>query len=50
MIQPNKVLELNVIKTCNKGIIIGAAVSIDKLEKNLKKLVNTIPGKNSFVD
>lgn len=45
MIQPNKVSELNVIKKCIKGIIIGAAVTIDKLENELKKLVDIMPGK-----
>jgi len=44
MIQPNKVSELNVIKKCIKGLIIGAAVTIDKLENELKKLVDTMPG------
>lgn len=44
MIQPNKVLELNIIKMCDTGIIIGAAVSINKLENEFKKLVDTIPG------
>lgn len=45
MIQPNKVSELNVIKKCIKGIIVGAAVTIDKLENELKKLIDIMPGK-----
>lgn len=45
MIQPNKVSELNVIKKCVKGLIVGAAVTIDKLENELKKLTDTMPGK-----
>lgn len=45
MIQPNKVSELNVIKKCVKGLIVGAAVTIDKLENELKKLIDTMPGK-----
>ncbi|XP_025414020.1 xanthine dehydrogenase [Sipha flava] len=43
MIQPNKVSELNVIKKSVKGLIVGAAVTIDKLENELKKLVDTMP-------
>lgn len=45
MIQPNKVLELNVIKKCTKGLLIGAAVTIDRLENELKKLIHIMPGK-----
>jgi hypothetical protein len=45
MIQPNKVSELNVIKKSVKGLIVGAAVTIDKLENELKKLVDTMPGR-----
>lgn len=45
MIQPSKVPELNVIKKCVKGLIVGAAVTINKLENELKKLINTMPGK-----
>jgi len=48
MIQPNKVSELNVIKKCTKGLIVGAAVTIDKLENELKKLIDIIPG-NKFI-
>lgn len=45
MIQPNKVTELNVLKKCVKGLIVGAAVTIDKLENELKKLVDIMPGR-----
>ncbi|VVC38233.1 Oxidoreductase, molybdopterin binding site,Aldehyde oxidase/xanthine dehydrogenase,FAD-binding [Cinara cedri] len=43
MIQPNKVSELNVVKVSAEGLIVGAAVTIDKLENQLKKLVDTMP-------
>ncbi|XP_025200769.1 xanthine dehydrogenase [Melanaphis sacchari] len=43
MIQPNKVSELNIIKKCVKGLIVGAAVTIDKLENELKKLIDILP-------
>jgi hypothetical protein len=45
MIQPNKVSELNIIKKCVKGLIVGAAVTINQLENELKKLIDIIPGK-----
>jgi len=45
MIQPNKVSELNVIKKCTKGLIVGAAVTIDRLENELKKLIDIMPSK-----
>lgn len=45
MIQPNKVPELNVLKRCIKGLIVGAAVTIDNLENELKKLIDNMPGK-----
>jgi len=45
MIQPHKIPELNVIKTCAKGLIVGAAVTVDKLEDELKKLVDSMLGK-----
>lgn len=45
MIQPNKVSELSVFKSCTKGLIVGAAITVDKLENQLNKLVNTMPGK-----
>lgn len=44
MIQPINVLELNVTKVCVKGLIIGAAVTINQLENEFKKIVDTIPG------
>jgi len=44
MIQPNKVSELNVVKKCVKGLIVGAAVTIDRLENELKELIDTVPG------
>ncbi|XP_060840095.1 xanthine dehydrogenase isoform X2 [Rhopalosiphum padi] len=43
MIQPNKVSELNIIKKCVKGLIVGAAVTINQLENELKKLIDIIP-------
>lgn len=48
MIQPNKVSELNAIKKCTKGLIVGAAVTIDKLENELKKLIDIMPGKTTI--
>jgi len=39
------VSELNVIKKCIKGLIVGAAVTIDRLENELKKLMDIMPGK-----
>jgi len=39
------VSELNVIKKCTKGLIVGAAVTIDRLENELKKLIDIMPGK-----
>lgn len=44
MIQPSKVFELNVVKKCAKGLIVGAAVTIDRLENELKELVDTMLG------
>lgn len=44
MIQPNKVQELNVIKKCVKGLIVGAAVTIDRLESELNQLIDTMLG------
>lgn len=44
MIQPSKVFELNVVKKCAKGLIVGAAVTIDRLEKELKELIDTMLG------
>lgn len=40
ILQPNKVPELNVIRKCVKGLIIGAAVTIDKLENELNQLID----------
>lgn len=45
MIQPNKIPELNIIKKCTKGLIVGAAVTIDKLEKELMLLIKNMPGR-----
>lgn len=44
LIQPTKVTELNIIKKCVKGLIVGAAVTIDKLESELRKLIDSMPG------
>lgn len=44
MIQPNKVSELNVVKRRVNGLIVGAAVTIDRLENELKELIDTVPG------
>lgn len=44
MVQPDKVPELNVVRVCTRGVIVGAAVTVDKLEKQLTELVGTVPG------
>lgn len=44
VIQPNKVSELNVVKKCAKGLIVGAAVTIDRLENELRNLIDTMLG------
>lgn len=44
IIQPNKVPELNAIKKCVKGLIVGAAVTIDKLENELYQLIDNTLG------
>lgn len=49
MIQPNKIAELNVFKKCVKGLIVGAAVTIDRLEHELKQLIDTMPGRYTIL-
>lgn len=48
MIQPIKVPELNIFSVSKKGISVGAAVSIQKLESELKLLVNHVSGKINY--
>lgn len=49
MLQPTKVPELNAVKKCVKGLIVGAAVTIDQLENELNKLICTMPGEFNLV-
>lgn len=42
------VSELNVLEVTDKGLVVGAAVTLTDLGNKLNDLVNTLPGKKYF--